>query len=145
MLAGLVLAGCTGVDGARPSAPASTDGTGSARSVPSGSEATERPTVPASARPTTTTSSPAPETTAPNPVSIQALIDQTYDGSGLKLGAERGSTSAYRQYYATYRGSGLTISGRINIPRGDGPFPAVVLAHGYVDPREYTNGQTMFA
>ncbi len=86
---------------------------------------------------------PAPTTTAPNPVSIQALIDRSYDGSGLRLGAERGSTSAYRQYYATYRGDGLTISGRINIPRGAGPFPAVVLAHGYVDPREYTNGQTM--
>ena len=85
----------------------------------------------------------APTTTAPNPVSIQALIDRNYDGSRLSLGAERGSTSAYRQYYATFRGDGLTISGRINIPRGTGPFPAVVLAHGYVDPSEYTNGQTM--
>ena len=76
-------------------------------------------------------------------MSIQALIDRNYDGSRLSLGAERGSTSAYRQYYATFRGDGLTISGRINIPRGTGPFPAVVLAHGYVDPSEYTNGQTM--
>lgn len=74
---------------------------------------------------------------------MQALIAKTYDGGGLKLGPERGSTGAYRQYYATYHGGGLTISGRINIPRGDGPFPAVVLAHGYVDPAGYTNGQTM--
>jgi dipeptidyl aminopeptidase/acylaminoacyl peptidase len=66
-----------------------------------------------------------------------------YDGRGLRLGSERGSTSAYRQYFATYEGGGLTISGRINIPRGKGPFPAVVLAHGYVDPDQYSNGETM--
>ena len=60
-------------------------------------------------------------------------------GSGSR---ESGSTSAYRQYYATYQGDGLTISGRINIPRGQGPFPAVVLAHGYVPLEEYTNGAT---
>jgi dipeptidyl aminopeptidase/acylaminoacyl peptidase len=107
-----------------------------------------------SAPPSASTSSPAtpnpastnPATTNPatvDPASIQALIDHRYDGSALTLGAERGSTSAYRQYYATYRGDGLTISGRINIPRGRGPFPAVVLAHGYVDPATYTNGETM--
>ena len=92
------------------------------------------------------TPNPPPSTTAApaaDPASIQALIDHAYDGRNLTLGAERGSTSAYRQYYATYQGDGLTISGRINIPRGDGPFPAVVLAHGYVPPAEYTNGETM--
>ncbi|MEO7754546.1 MAG: alpha/beta fold hydrolase, partial [Terracoccus sp.] len=91
----------------------------------------------------TPTPAAVPTEAAPNPVSIQALIDRNYDGHGLTLGRESGSTSAYRQYYATYEGNGLTISGRINIPRGTGPFPAVVLAHGYVDPDEYTNGQTM--
>jgi dipeptidyl aminopeptidase/acylaminoacyl peptidase len=68
---------------------------------------------------------------------------KTYDGRALRLGRERGSTSAYRQYAVTYEGGGLTISGRINIPRGTGPFPAVILAHGYVDPEAYTNGETM--
>jgi dipeptidyl aminopeptidase/acylaminoacyl peptidase len=81
--------------------------------------------------------------TAADPASIASLIDHRYDGRDLRLGRERGSTSAYRQYFATYRGDGLTISGRINIPRGPGPFPAVVLAHGYVDPGQYSNGETM--
>ena len=66
-----------------------------------------------------------------------------YDAGNLRLGPEGGSTDAYRQYFVTYESNGLTISGRINIPRGTGPFPAVVLAHGYVDPAAYTNGQTM--
>jgi dipeptidyl aminopeptidase/acylaminoacyl peptidase len=90
------------------------------------------------------TSSPTDNAKTPaDPASIQALIDARYDGHSLRLGREGGSTPAYRQYYATYEGDGLTISGRINIPRGAGPFPAVVLAHGYVDPARYTNGQTM--
>jgi len=105
-----------------------------------------------SALPTTSaTSAAAPTTTAgatakpatPDPASIAALIATRYEGGNLRLGRERGSTNAYRQYFATYESNGLTISGRINIPRGKGPFPAVVLAHGYVDPEVYTNGETM--
>lgn len=93
----------------------------------------------------TTTVPPPPATTAEqlDPASIQALIAADYDGRNLKLGREGGSTNAYRQYYVTYQGDGLTISGRINIPRGKGPFPAVVLAHGYVPIDQYTNGATM--
>ncbi|MGO4597407.1 alpha/beta fold hydrolase [Terrabacter sp. 2RAF25] len=80
---------------------------------------------------------------APDPASIALLIATTFEGGGLRLGAEGGSTSAYRQFFTSYRSNGLTISGRINVPRGKGPFPAVVLAHGYVDPAVYTNGETM--
>ena len=94
---------------------------------------------------TPATASPVPATpaAAPDPASIAALIATSYDGGNLRLGRERGSTDAYRQYFTTYESNGLTISGRINIPRGKGPFPAVVLAHGYVDPDEYVNGETM--
>lgn len=92
-------------------------------------------------------STPAPTTATAeqtlDPASIQALIDTHYDGRNLKLGREGGSTEAYRQYFATYQGDGLTISGRINVPCGKGPFPAVILAHGYVPIDKYTNGATM--
>ncbi|MDN5780234.1 MAG: alpha/beta fold hydrolase, partial [Humibacillus sp.] len=140
VLAGLTLTACTGAGGTTAVTPPSALGAASASPTPSPSAGAPSTPVPASSRPRATATSPA---AAPNPVSIAALIQKTYDGRGLTLGAERGSTAAYRQYYATFRGDGLTISGRINIPRGAGPFPAVVLAHGYVDPREYTNGQTM--
>ena len=100
---------------------------------------------PTKTTPPPTTSTPAPSETkpAPDPASIAALIATRYDAGALRLGRERGSTSAYRQYFVTYESNGLRISGRINIPRGNGPFPAVVLAHGYVDPAVYTNGETM--
>lgn len=100
---------------------------------------------PGTTTPTTSTSSPSTTATtpAPDPASIEALIATRFTAGDLRLGREQGSTSAYRQYFVTYESNGLTISGRLNIPRGKGPFPAVVLAHGYVDPAVYTNGETM--
>jgi len=123
------------------SGPARTSSAGPSTPPPPG-EGTPGENATGTAPPAT----PAPTATAqaaPDPASIAALIATKYSGSGLRLGSERGSTNAYRQYYATYESNGLTISGRINIPRGTGPFPAVVLAHGYVDPDAYTNGETM--
>jgi dipeptidyl aminopeptidase/acylaminoacyl peptidase len=148
LTAALLLGACSttgptddrGGDTARPgpTAYASTPGlTGPTSAAPSTTTTTATPTSG-----TPSTQKPAPDP-APDPASIAALIATTYDGGNLVLGRERGSTDAYRQYFATYESNGLTISGRINIPRGPGPFPAVVLAHGYVDPAVYTNGETM--
>lgn len=70
-------------------------------------------------------------------------MEKEYDGARLRLGAEVYRTSTQRQYEVTYRGDGLTLTGRIAVPEGDGPFPAIVLAHGYIDPAVYVNGQGM--
>jgi hypothetical protein len=43
----------------------------------------------------------------------------------------------------TYRGDGLKISGVMNLPDGNGPFPVLVLNHGYIDPDPYFSGQGM--
>lgn len=140
--AALVLAGCSA---APPLSPPPGSAIESSSTVVSG-DVTPSATMPTNAASTTSPGTPAATTSTgsePHPVSLQALMDVAYDGRDLRLGREGGSTNAYRQYYATYEGGGLTISGRINIPRGRGPFPAVVLAHGYVDPEEYTNGETM--
>ena len=130
--------GQTSATGPSGSGAATTSSNTSAVTTPLGSSSRTSPASPSA------TSTPSPSATKPaDPASIQALIDHGYDGRNLRLSRERGSTSAYRQYFATYQGDGLTVSGRINLPRGRGPFPAVVLAHGYVDPAEYTNGETM--
>jgi dipeptidyl aminopeptidase/acylaminoacyl peptidase len=78
-----------------------------------------------------------------NPVSIPALFTQRYDGRALSLRRTIVRTDAYTSYAVTYRSNGLRISGRLDVPRGRGPFPAVVLAHGYIDPAVYANGQGM--
>ncbi|WP_222109150.1 alpha/beta hydrolase family protein [Streptomyces cupreus] len=94
-----------------------------------------RETPAASPSPRTTTASPI------DPVSIQALIRREHRGSDLRLGTVLARTDAYTSYAVTYESDGLTISGLMNIPEGKGPFPALVLAHGYIDPAVYTTGR----
>jgi len=132
LLASLVLvaSGCTGA------------GDGSDDGTADGPEKSGTPTsrLPdASTGPTDRTPSAKP----PHPVSLPALMAKEYDGRGLRLGERTATTAAYRQHTVTYRSGALTISGVLNIPHGDGPFPALVLAHGYIDPAVYRNGQGM--
>jgi len=68
-------------------------------------------------------------------------MDKKYDGRGLRLGEVLARASAYTRHFVTYRSGDLTISGVMNVPAGDGPFPVLVLAHGYIDPGVYVNGQ----
>jgi dipeptidyl aminopeptidase/acylaminoacyl peptidase len=147
----MLVSACTSTNQTPPTGPSAGSGASGAassdtantpiptQSPPGGPGSTEpaQPTQPAQP------STPPTDQQPPDPASVAALIAAPYSGSDLRLGRESGSTSAYRQYFATYESNGLTISGRINVPRGRGPFPAVVLAHGYVDPAVYTNGETM--
>ncbi|MGL5808944.1 MAG: alpha/beta hydrolase family protein [Nocardioides sp.] len=77
------------------------------------------------------------------PVSLPAYFDRDFAGSALRLGVVRERTAAYTSYDVTYRSETLRITGVLNVPRGKGPFPAVVLAHGYIDPEIYQRGQGM--
>ena len=79
----------------------------------------------------------------PFPVSLPAYFDRTFSGGGLRLGAVRDQTPAYTSYAASYRSGSLRVTGVLNVPAGAGPFPAVVLAHGYIDPNVYVSGQGM--
>jgi uncharacterized protein len=143
----LVVAGCSGTGGP------STD--------PAPSE--ESPQAPASTPPSTSPSTSAPEpeaTKSPEPepaapaVSVPGLAEQRHRGDRLRLGVVREQTAAYTSYDITYRSrsttgprqggeESYTISGVLNVPTGRGPFPAVVLAHGYIDPAFYVRGQGM--
>jgi len=77
----------------------------------------------------------------PNPVSIQGLMKREIAGSDLKLIKTLASNDSYRRYAITYQSGELKISGIMNIPTGDGPFPTLVLGHGYIDPDIYTSGR----
>lgn len=90
-------------------------------------------------------------TPAPPPNSVLGLAEQKHRGDRLRLGAVREQTAAYTSYDITYRSRSVLpkgeesyrISGVLNVPTGKGPFPAVVLAHGYIDPAIYQRGQGM--
>ncbi|KAA1423096.1 alpha/beta fold hydrolase [Mumia zhuanghuii] len=66
-----------------------------------------------------------------------------YDGRALRLRRVLARTDAYVRHAVTYRSGDLRISGILNLPRGDGPFPVAILAHGYIDPAIYTTGRGM--
>lgn len=125
--------GCTGGDGearARPGGPAASAPRGAGPSGPSASTSL-------GATPGSPSATPSPV----DPVSLPALIRRDHQGSDLRLGRVLARTSAYTSHEVTYEANGLTVSGLMNIPRGEGPFPALVLAHGYIDPAIYTTGR----
>ncbi|UMG93139.1 prolyl oligopeptidase family serine peptidase [Nocardioides sp. TF02-7] len=133
----VLLAGCTDADDEPSDAAAGPPVSPSASSA-SPSPADESPNDPS----TDTSTEPAlPE--PPHRVSLPTLMRQGPDGGRLRVGAEVYRTATQRQHEATYRSGDLTISGRIAIPDGPGPFPTLVLAHGYIDPDVYVNGQGM--
>ena len=122
------------------------DESSNATRTPSASPTTSAPTEPSpTATPTPTeseTTAPEPKP-APYPVSLPAYFEREPDGGDLRLGAVRERTAAYTSYDASYRSGHLRVTGVLNIPTGKGPFPTVVLAHGYIDPAMYISGETM--
>ena len=102
----------------------------------------DEPSASAPAEPETPPAEPeATPTLRPRPVSLPALFEKDYNGGGLRIGRTRLETATYTEHYVTYRSGDLRISGILNVPRGRGPHPAVVLAHGYIDPAYYVTGQ----
>lgn len=74
-------------------------------------------------------------------VSLPAYAIKEYDGRDLKIGQVLAKNEVYTRYFVTYQSGALTISGIMNVPHGVGPFPVLILNHGYVDPAIYTNGR----
>jgi len=62
-------------------------------------------------------------------------------GTGLTLDFVETENSAYTRHAISYWSNGLRISGIMNIPKGEGPFPLVILNHGHIDPSVYTRGR----
>ncbi|MEA2007058.1 MAG: alpha/beta fold hydrolase [Patescibacteria group bacterium] len=81
------------------------------------------------------------ENTDPHHDSIPAMIEKKFEGSDLKMGRVLETNGVYTRYYITYLSEGLKISGIMNLPKGEGPFPVIVANHGYIDPEIYTNGR----
>ena len=98
---------------------------------------TEQPTEAAQPELTARPERPDP----PHPVSLPALAARGFEGGGLRLGRVLYRDAAYTKYFVTYRSNGLLISGTLDVPSGPGRFAALVLAHGYIDPAVYVNGQ----
>lgn len=89
----------------------------------------------------TQTFSPQNTERAPHPHSLPALMAKDFAGDKLRLGQVLQTNEAYTRYAITYQSEGFEISGIMNIPHGEGPFPVLLLNHGYIDPEIYQRGQ----
>lgn len=73
--------------------------------------------------------------------SLPSLMSKEFDGRNLKLAKVLEKRPSYTRYYITYNSGKFLISGILNIPYGNGPFPVIITAHGYINPKIYTNGR----
>jgi dipeptidyl aminopeptidase/acylaminoacyl peptidase len=65
---------------------------------------------------------------------------QAYPGSQIRIQGTYGRSKAFASHPFIYDSGGLKISGMMNVPQGRGPFPVVILCHGFIDPAEYVTG-----
>lgn len=81
----------------------------------------------------------ATRTATPDPYAdlyLDTLRARTY-ASQIEIGPVLAVTDAFTRSLITYTSDGLTQHGFINVPRGAGPFPVVIVNHGYIDPSLY--------
>jgi dienelactone hydrolase len=92
------------------------------------------------------TPSPAPSPTAtalPHlmyPYTIAGLRERTHAGGIITLETRLGLNDAFSTYLISYLSEGLRITGILNLPNGEGPFPVIVMNHGYYPRSDYSSG-----
>lgn len=113
--------------------------------------ATANPTAttpPATATPTPIppTATPEPPTPTPEPfaqyapVTIEGLRARSYGEGEIEIVRTLEETPAFTRYLIAYPSDGLRITGMLNRPAGEGPFPVVILNHGYYPLDVYQTG-----
>ncbi|MFN8412619.1 MAG: alpha/beta fold hydrolase [Anaerolineales bacterium] len=74
------------------------------------------------------------------PYTIAGLRERKFEGGEISLDAVLGLNDAYTRYLISYPSDGLRITGILQIPLGEGPFPVIVMNHGFSKRSEYTSG-----
>jgi dipeptidyl aminopeptidase/acylaminoacyl peptidase len=79
-------------------------------------------------------------TPTPDPyagVTIADLASRAYGDGELRIEGALAVTDAFTRTLISYDSDGLAIYGFMNVPFGPGPFPVVLVNHGYIDPAVY--------
>lgn len=90
------------------------------------------------------TPTPAPSVTSIDTSSIRSIIESSAESRSeppeLSVTGPAPTVANERAEAVEYTSGGLTITGVVRTPAGEGPHPAVTVIHGSVDPAEYTSG-----
>lgn len=92
-----------------------------------------RPTPRPSATPTPTPQLPA--------YAIESLRTRSYPGGTIQIGAPMFRGDGFMKYQMSWPSGGQTMTGTISVPDGAGPFPVVVVNHGFIPADRYWVGQ----
>ena len=74
-------------------------------------------------------------------LSLPGLMREEPDGGRPRITATEYETDAYTRHRVLYRSGDADVSGVLLVPKERGPFPGIVLNHGYIDPAYYVTGQ----
>ena len=73
-------------------------------------------------------------------VTIEGLRAREYRGGPIRITHTITTTDSYTRYYITYPSDDLTVSALMHVPFGKGPFPVIILNHGYIPPSQFVTG-----
>ena len=68
---------------------------------------------------------------------IDGLRKRIYGGGNIEVLEMMEEKDLFRRYLIRYPSDGLMIYGFANVPKGEGPFPIIIVIHGYVNAAEY--------
>lgn len=71
---------------------------------------------------------------------FDAMGAREFEPSEIELGETLSKEESFTARLFYFRDSGKRVSGQINIPEGEGPFPVIVMYRGYVDREDYRTG-----
>ncbi|MGL4650109.1 MAG: alpha/beta hydrolase family protein, partial [Caldilineaceae bacterium] len=68
---------------------------------------------------------------------ISDLAQRPYGAGTLQMEQTLAVSDAFTRTLVRWESDGLDVYGFMNVPAGEGPFPVVIVTHGYVDPAIY--------
>jgi dipeptidyl aminopeptidase/acylaminoacyl peptidase len=68
------------------------------------------------------------------------LRQHEYQSGKIHIRSTLADTDKYTSFLIDYPSDGLTITGVMNIPIGDGPFPVIIMNHGFFTRSVYSSG-----
>lgn len=72
------------------------------------------------------------------PYSVDYLRVRPYGEGGTEIVQTMGEYDSFTRYLIRYTSDGLNIYAIMNVPVGPGPFPVIILLHGYERPVDYS-------